>query len=76
MKSAFRAVALVSLFLAAPLSLSAQVVDENPGDHARFRWGGLRFTPGISVTDVGVDNNVFNDAAHQVSDTTAAILPG
>jgi putative beta-barrel porin BBP2 len=75
MKPAFRAVVLVSLFLAVPLRLAAQVVDENPGDHARFRWGGLRFTPGIAVTDVGIDNNVFNDAAHQASDTTAALGP-
>ena len=27
----------------------------------RFQWGALRFTPGIAVTNVGVDNNVFND---------------
>ena len=76
MKAAFRAVAFVSLFLAVALPASAQEpVEEKPGDHARFQWGALRFTPGIAVTDIGVDNNVFNDAEHPVSDTTMAVGP-
>lgn len=76
MMSAIRAVAFVSLFLAVAHQASAQEQTEAPaGGNARFRWGALRFTPGISVSDVGVDNNVFNDPDHQVSDTTAAFGP-
>jgi len=35
----------------------------------------LRFTPSIALTDVGVDNNVFNEADNPKQDTTAAIGP-
>ena len=52
---------------------STEAVD--PSTTARFRWGPLRFTPGIAISDVGVDNNVFNDPEHQLSDTTAAFGP-
>lgn len=76
MKSASRAVAFVSLFLVVALPASAQEpTQETAGERARFQWGALRFTPGISVSDVGVDNNVFNDPDHPVSDTTAAFGP-
>lgn len=74
MKSALRAVVLVSAFLIINAPLSAQEQLE-PGDNARFRWGFLRFTPGIAVTDIGVDNNVYNTVDNPMSDSTAAIGP-
>src|SRR5258708_7331195 len=74
MTSAARVLALVSIFLAAGTAASAQE-QADPGKSARFQWGPLRFTPGIAITDVGVDSNVFNDPNHQLSDTTAAIGP-
>jgi hypothetical protein len=59
--------------------LSAQTVpgqeQAEPGANARFRWGFLRFTPGIAITDVGIDNNIFNSAENPVRDSTAAIGP-
>jgi len=74
MKGFVRLVVFVSLFASAATAGWAQEQRE-PGQDARFRWGALRFTPGIALTDMGVDNNVFNDADHELSDTTAAIGP-
>jgi hypothetical protein len=76
MKAAFRAVAFVSLFLAVALTASAQEpTEESAGEHARFQWGALRFTPGITVDNIGFDNNIFNDSDRQLGDTTAGIGP-
>jgi hypothetical protein len=48
---------------------------EDPADSARFRLGVLRFTPGIAISSVGVDNNVFNEADNPKQDTTAGVGP-
>lgn len=48
----------------------------DPGAAARYRFGPLRFTPSISLTSLGVDNNVFNEAVNPKQDTTAAFGPG
>jgi hypothetical protein len=48
---------------------------EDPSESARFQWGPLKFTPGIAISNVGIDNNVFNDPDHQLQDTTAAVGP-
>ena len=43
--------------------LAAHAQDEaDPSEAARFRFGALRFTPSIAVSNLGVDNNVFNEA--------------
>lgn len=78
MKSGLRAVALVSAFLAMAAAAAAQTrtqEQQESGDGARFRWGPLHFTPGIAITDVGVDSNVFNSSDHPVSDSLASIGP-
>ena len=54
---------------------SDQTESEDPGESARFQWGPLHFTPAIALSNVGVDNNVFNDRVNRVQDTTAAIGP-
>jgi hypothetical protein len=54
---------------------SAQTEETDPGDSARFQAGPLRFTPSITLTNLGVDTNVFNDANNPQRDTTAAIGP-
>src|SRR5262249_30765754 len=60
----------------APEPLSAQTHEQvEPGDNARFRWGFLRFTPGIAITDIGIDNNVYNTTDNPVTDSTAAFGP-
>ena len=50
--------------------------ERDPSEAARFRLGPLRFTPSISITDVGVDNNVFNDPQDPKQDTIGALGPG
>ena len=56
------------------VSASAQEPDqtEEPG---RFRLGPLRFTPSIALSNIGVDDNVFNQEVNPQRDTTAAVGP-
>lgn len=61
------------MLLAAPGRAAAQ--DDDPAASARFRVGPVRFTPAISVTNLGVNTNVFNEVDNPRSDTTAAIGP-
>jgi hypothetical protein len=68
--------ALACLLLAVTAArASAQTEEADPADSARFRVGALRFTPSITLTNLGVDTNVFNDANNPQRDTTAAIGP-
>jgi hypothetical protein len=65
----------MSLFVSVSASASAQ--DEpDPFDTARFRVGPLAMTPAIALTNVGVDNNVFNEWDEPKSDYTATVKPG
>lgn len=59
---------------AAAVCASAQEADqaEEPG---RFRFGPLRFTPSIALSNIGVDDNVFNQELNPKRDTTAAVGP-
>jgi Putative beta-barrel porin 2 len=47
----------------------------DPSETARFRLGPLRFTPSISLTNLGVDTNVFNESTNPKQDTIGAIGP-
>ncbi len=51
---------------------------EDPSERAKFRYGALRFTPFIVVSDVGVDTNVYNqaDSENPKQDATATVGPG
>jgi hypothetical protein len=64
----------IVIIAAAVGSASAQDSDQAE-DQGRFRLGPLRFTPFISVTSLGVDDNVFNEQVEPKSDTTGAIGP-
>ena len=46
-----------------------------PEEAARFRFGPIRFTPVLTITSLGVDSNVFNEADNPKSDTTAVFGP-
>ena len=46
-----------------------------PEDAARFRFGPIRFTPVLNITNLGVDSNVFNEADDPKSDNTAVFGP-
>jgi len=67
------ATALVCLGAAAP-TLHAQ--DEtDPYTTTRFHVGPLGVTPSIALSNLGTDDNVFNEATDAKKDTTAAIGP-
>lgn len=54
---------------------SGSTAEPDPAALARFHFGVLRFTPAIAVTNVGIDNNVFNSPVDPKADTTAAVGP-
>jgi hypothetical protein len=64
----------VALTIGAPGRAIAQEATD-PAQTARFRLGPLRFTPSISLTSLGVDNNVFNEVDNPKNDNTAALGP-
>src|SRR5262245_19134400 len=53
---------------------SAQAIDEARQD-ARMHLGPLYVTPSVSVKELGVDTNVFNQAGDRKSDFTFTITP-
>src|SRR5262249_21335666 len=75
----FAAVAAVSITIAAPRASAQAPAAEtqigsvgqiaSPAD-ARFHVGPLGITPTITLSNFGIDNNVFNDADHPQQDTT------
>lgn len=69
------AACLCALGLLLPRGAAAQTTPD-PSENARFRWGALRFTPFLAITEIGVDTNVFNDAEEPQRDTTATFGPG
>jgi hypothetical protein len=77
MKAGLRIITVVSLFLGVAVAPSAaqETSTQDPSETARFHWGPLRFTPGIAISSVGVDTNVFNTPEDERQDTTAAIGP-
>jgi len=44
-------------------------------EEGRFHLGPLRFTPTIALTNVGIDNNVFNEEQNPKEDTIAEFGP-
>ncbi len=55
------------------LASVASAQQEEPG--GRFLLGPISFTPYITVNNVGVDSNVFNEADNPKRDTTATVGP-
>ena len=72
MRRAVRVIVLASAFAAPTVSAFAQ----EAANTGRFKLGPLGFTPFIAVTNVGVDNNVFNEGDNPKRDTIAAVGPG
>ncbi|HEX7794361.1 MAG TPA: outer membrane beta-barrel protein [Vicinamibacterales bacterium] len=68
-----RVIVLVLLLLLAAVRAFAQE-QADPSQQGRFQWGAIRFTPGIAITDVGFDSNIFN-GRDALGDTTAGIGP-
>jgi hypothetical protein len=60
--------------LSAAVPSSAQDLP-NPEELGRFRLGPVRFTPTVTITQLGVDTNVFNEAENPREDFTAQFGP-
>jgi Putative beta-barrel porin 2 len=76
MKNEVRRLALAALSVCLlPVSVASAQTFERVEEQARFRFGPLRLTPWIALTDVGVDSNVFNETVNPKSDFTAALGP-
>lgn len=69
---AFVIVLLFHLILAD--AVVAQESDD-PSQNARIRFGPLRLTPGIALTNLGVDSNVFNEIDDPKRDFTGTVSP-
>lgn len=71
------------LALAVPSTMYAQALPppptgptEDPADTARVRLGPLFLQPNFGLKNVGIDNNVFNDAANPQRDWTGTVSLG
>lgn len=64
-------------FLAAPAGAQTGEVAGEPADTARLHWGPLAFTPTLTIGDVGVDTNVFNESEEHdpKRDVTTTLRP-
>jgi hypothetical protein len=72
-----RLVALACVVMAAwPALARAQATDQTPEQQARVHFGPLSFTPGILISNVGVDSNATNDPVTPTQDFTATVGPG
>jgi hypothetical protein len=62
-------VALLATAVVSPASAQTQ------GPEGRFNYRAISFTPGIELTDLGLDSNVFNESEHPKSDMTGTVQP-
>lgn len=62
------------LLCVVPKGATAQPLPESAGE-ARIKWGPLSLDPRLTIGNVGVDTNVFNDADAPVRDVTATVGP-
>ena len=71
-----RPVALASLlFLLAAPAVAQPASEADPLETMPLRYGPLGLSPTLTVTDVGVDSNIFNSAGERKSDFTTTIVP-
>jgi hypothetical protein len=74
-KTPWRVACLFLLVSAAVHTASAQSSDVPSASGRRLVYGPLSFQPRISLTNLGVDTNVFNDSANPTRDFTISLLP-
>jgi len=74
-KTPWRVACLFLLVLAAGHTASAQSSDAPSAGGRRLVYGPLSFQPRISLTNLGIDTNVFNDPANPTRDFTISLLP-
>jgi len=68
-------VVALALTLCAAVPAFAQDVAPDPFSTARFRFGAVAFSPGINVTNMGWDTNVFNEWENPKTDFTLTLTP-
>jgi hypothetical protein len=61
--------------LLSPRAAHAQTATDDPLDTAVIRIGPVGINPSISLRNMGVDDNVFNDPEHPKSDFTFTVTP-
>ena len=75
----FVAILLLTLATVAPVAAQEQTGatdrEADPAETARFRFGPLRFTPSIALTNLGIDTNVFNDSNNPKQDKVGTFGP-
>ena len=59
-----------------PARAQAVATPVDPSENARFRFGPLSLTPFLSLTELGVDTNVYNELDEPRQDKTATLGPG
>lgn len=75
MRSRLRVTALALVCLGCAVPAVRAQDDGDPFERARLRFGPLGLTPSIALSNLGTDDNVFNESANPRKDTTAAIGP-
>ena len=68
-------VVALALILCAAVPAFAQDAAPDPFSTARFRFGAVAFSPGITVTNLGWDTNVFNEWENPKTDFTLTLTP-
>src|SRR5215472_12005054 len=76
LRTSLRTLAASALIFGAGVSASAQA-PAGPPENARLRLGPVFLNPTLSLTNAGVDDNVFNDpkSASPKSDATVTATP-
>jgi hypothetical protein len=74
MRSCSRVIALALVCLGSATVVGAQDQPDS-SEAGRFRLGPLRFTPSLVLSNLGMDDNVFNATEGARRDTTAALGP-
>lgn len=66
---------VIALLLCASARAFAQDAPTDPFETSRFRFQGVALNPGISVTNLGWDSNVFNSWVDPQGDFTFTVTP-
>jgi len=75
MRSSSRVIALALVCLGAVVPAAHAQDEVDPYTATRFHVGPLGITPSIALSNLGTDDNVFNESVDPKKDTTAAIGP-
>jgi hypothetical protein len=73
---ALTGICLITILLGGPTELWAQgSAPPDPIESMPFRFGAMGLSPTLSITNLGIDSNVFNDAVDPQSDFTMTVTP-